>query len=64
MHTDQLIIDADMTPHGWEIVLRADAESQEAAWSGIQDADLPEAVGATIAHKLITFRDAQERTTA
>lgn len=43
----QLIVDADRTEHGWEIVLRFDAEGMEAAWTGVSDEGLSD-----VAHEL------------
>jgi len=39
-YTGQMIVDADVTPLGWEIVLRFGPEDMEAAWSASQDAPL------------------------
>jgi hypothetical protein len=60
MYDGQLIIDADMTDFGWEIVLRFDAESMETAWSDLSDAQLPEAIGAAAAAALIADRDRKD----
>lgn len=57
MYSTELIIDADMTDHGWEIVVRFDAESMEAAWTDVSDADLPGCIGEAMAATLIADRD-------
>lgn len=56
----KLIIDADWTEHGWEIVLRQD-QIAAAAWSGLSDEEVEsdtfnQMVGTEIARALIQAR--------
>jgi hypothetical protein len=57
MYSGQLIIDADMTDHGWEIMLRWDSTSAEAAWSEVDDETLPDLIGGEAAAALIADRE-------
>jgi hypothetical protein len=57
MFSTQLIVDADWTAEGWEIVVRFDADSMEAAWSGVSDADLPGLIGEAMADAVAADRD-------
>ena len=39
-YSEQIIVDADVTEHGWEVIVRFDAESMEAGWSAAEDVPL------------------------
>lgn len=53
----ELKLDADYGAHGWEIVLRFDAESMEGAYTDLTDEQLPGIVGEPIAAALIAERE-------
>lgn len=58
--SSQLIIDADEGQHGWEIVLRFDAESMEVAWTDLDDDELRNlapAIGSALVEAIIAERD-------
>lgn len=52
-----VIIDADYSDHGWEIVVRLYADSAEQIWTGVNDAGLKFCVGHVLAGILISERD-------
>jgi hypothetical protein len=71
LYSGQMIVDADMTRQGWEIVLRFDAESAEAGWAATNenvylDDDalrvMAPHIGTTIIEALIADRKQQEVT--
>lgn len=58
-YSGQMIIDADVTEHGWDIVLRFSPDDMEAGWSGIHDNGLrllAPAIGTAIVEALIHDR--------
>lgn len=60
MFSTEVIIDADLSETGWEIVVRLDAESVEAAWSDLSDAQLQSvsaAIGRTVVDSIIAVHD-------
>jgi hypothetical protein len=52
----QVIVDADLTATGWEIVVRVDAESLECAWSDIPELDtITEDVGRAVVETILAM---------
>lgn len=61
MFSTQLIIDADWTEHGWEIMLRFTPEDMVTGWSGLSDVQLAGIFGSEAALALINERDRKEQ---
>lgn len=58
--SSQVIIDADEGQHGWEIVIRLDQESMEAAWTDVDDDGLRKLapdIGFALVETIIAERD-------
>lgn len=59
-YSGQLIVDADMTATGWEVVVRFDAESMEFSSCDLTDEDLDDLIGTGMAAAFIADRDREQ----